>query len=309
MNKKKQNLQTTIIFILVIALVVAYAKINSLESDIRMLKRDLANNVSSLEDRVNSIYGNVDEFLKQEASLLAGVEYEYGELDPESKKVDIQLNLIPKQISEEMVVKISFDDTTVELTRNGNAFEGAIPVGLFVEDEHPLMTIVTPEGEQTQYLEDVFITHMFPQYIPTFYHCDISGEMTFHSTGQYVIDGTLNINCSPSEETPNANFVRYTLITALNGQEIEREDITQDVLGFETYPDGVYFRDGYQKTYDVKQGDELIIYLEAEDSLGYIHRCMLHIWKQQNGAVAESTYAGEVIYDSEGNALYGKQFG
>ena len=308
MNKKIKFLQVYIV-ILTIALCVCIFKIKALESSLSRLDYLLNNQHDRIMSEVESIYDNVDKMLKQEASLLAGVEYEYGELDPETKKVDIQLNLIPKQISEEMVVKISFDDTTVELTRNGNAFEGAIPVGLFVEDEHPLMTIVTPEGEQTQYLEDVFITHMFPQYIPTFYHCDISGEMTFHSTGQYVIDGTLNINCSPSEETPNANFVRYTLITALNGQEIEREDITQDVLGFETYPDGVYFRDGYQKTYDVKQGDELIIYLEAEDSLGYIHRCMLHIWKQQNGAVAESTYAGEVIYDSEGNALYGKQFG
>lgn len=309
MNKKKQNLQTTIIFILVTALVVAYSKINSLESDISMLKRDLANNVSSLEDRVNSIYGNVDEFLKQEASLLAGVEYEYGELNPETKKVDIILNVIPKQISEEMTIKVGFDDTSVELIRNGNSFEGSVPVGLFAEDEQLLMNIVTPDGEQTQYLQDVYISQLFPEYIPTFYHCDISGDMTFHSTGQYKINGTLNINCSPSEETPNACFVRYALITELNGEEIEREDITQDVLGFETYPNGVYFRDEYQKTYDVKQGDELIIYLEAEDSLGYIHRCMVHMWKQQNGAVAESKYAGEVIYDSEGNILYGKQFG
>ena len=308
MNKKIKFLQVYIV-ILTIALCVCIFKIKALESSLSRLDYLLNNQHDRIMSEVESIYDNVDKMLKQEASLLAGVEYEYGELDPETKKVDIQLNLIPKQISEEMTIKVSFDDTTVDLTRNGNSFEGLVPVGLFVEDEHPLMTIVTPEGEQTQYLEDVFITHMFPQYIPTFYHCDISGEMTFHSTGQYVIDGTLNINCSPSEETPNANFVRYTLITALNGQEIEREDITQDVLGFETYPDGVYFRDGYQKTYDVKQGDELIIYLEAEDSLGYIHRCMLHIWKQQNGAVAESTYAGEVIYDSEGNALYGKQFG
>lgn len=309
MNKKKQDIQTTIIFILVIALVVAYARINSLESDISMLKRDLASNVSSLEDRVNSIYSNVDEFLKQEASLLAGVEYAYGELNPETKKVDIALSVIPKQTSEEMTIKVGFDDTTVELTRNGNSFEGSVPVGLFAEEEHLLMTIVTPEGEQTQYLQDVFIAQLFPWYIPTFYHCDISGEMTFHSTGQYVINGTLNINCSPSAETPNARFVRYDLITELNGEEIEREEISQDVLSFETYPNGVYFRDDYQKTYAVKQGDELIIYLEAEDSLGYIHRCIVHIWKQQNGAVAESRYAGEVIYDSEGNVLYGKQFG
>ena len=306
MNKKIKFLQVYIV-ILTIALCVCIFKIKALESSLSRLDYLLNNQHDRIMSEVESIYDNVDKMLKQEASLLAGVEYEYGELDPETKKVDIQLNLIPKQISEEMVVKISFDDTTVELTRNENSFEGSVPVDLFVEDEHPLMTIVTPEGEQTQYL-DVFITYMFPQYIPTFYHCDISGEMTFHSTGQYVINGTLNINCSPYEETPDVHFERYALITELNGKEIEREDITQDVLRFETYPNGVYFRDGYQKTYDVKQVDELIIYLEAEDSLGYIHRCMVHIWKQQNGAVAESTYAGEVIYDNEGNVLYGKQF-
>ena len=222
MNKKKQNLQTTTIFLLIIALVVAYAKINSLESDVNMLKRDLASNVSSLESRVNSIYGNVDEFLKQEASLLAGVEYAYGKLDPDTGMVEIHLSVIPKQLSDEMTIRVGFDDTTVELTRKENSFEGSVPVGLFAEDEQLLMTIVTPEGEQTQYLQDVYIAQLFPQYIPTFYHCDISGEMTFHSTGQYVINGTLNINCSPSAETPNARFVRYALVTELNGEEIER---------------------------------------------------------------------------------------
>ena len=308
MNKKIKFLQVCIV-ILTIALCVCIFKIKALESSLSRLDYLLNNQHDRIMSEVESIYDNVDKMLKQEASLLAGVEYEYGELDPETKKVDIQLNLIPKQISEEMTIKVSFDDTTVDLTRNGNSFEGLVPVGLFVEDEHPLMTIVTPEGEQTQYLEDVFITHMFPQYIPTFYHCDIDGEMTFHSIGQYEINGTLNINCSPYEDTPDVHFERYALITELNGEEIEREDITQDVLGFETYPNGVFYCDEYQNTYKVKQGDELIIYLEAEDSLGYTHRCIVHVWKQQNGAVAESTYAGEMIYDSEGNALYGKQFG
>lgn len=307
MDKKIKSLQVCIV-ILTIALCVCIYKIKALESSLSRLDYLLNNQHDRIMSEVGSIYDNVDQMLKQEASLLAGVEYEYGKLDPETKKIAVNLSLIPKQISEDMTIKVGFDDTTVELTRNGNTFEGAVLVGLFVEDEHPLMTIVTPEGEQTQYLEDIFITHMFPQYIPTFYHCDIDGEMTFHSIDQYQINGTLNINCSPYEDTPDVHFERYTLITELNGDEIEREDITQDVLGFETYPNGVFYCDKYQKTYKVKQGDELIIYLEAEDSLGYIHRCMVHMWKQQNGAVAESRYAGEMIYDNEGNVLYGKQF-
>lgn len=306
MNKKKQDFQTIIIFILVIALAAAYAKINTLESDLRILRSDLSYYVSDMEARINSVYNNVDAFLKQEASLLAGVEHTYGELDPQTGKVAVNLSIIPKQISEAMIVRVTFEDSSVELIRNGNTFEGSVPVGLFVEDEKLLLSIETPQGQESQYLEDVFIARLFPQYIPTFYHCDITGTSTFHSTGQYVIDGTLNINCSPSEETPNARFVRFALITQLNGEEIEREDITQDVLNYKTYPGGVYFRDEYQKTYTVEQGDELIIYLEAEDSLGYIHRCIVHMWKQQHGAVAECVNAGEIIYDREGNVLFGK---
>ena len=308
-NKKKRSLQTIIILFLAIELIAAHVKIRNLESTVRNLRSDLVHSVSNLEERVNSVYRNVDDFLKQEASLLSGMEYVCGEFNPDTRTVNVDLSVIPKEIHEDMTLYVTFDDTSVELTRNGNTFKGAVPVGLFVEDEQPLLTIKTEKRTQTQYLEDVYIGWLFPQYIPTFYHCDISGEMIFYPTGKYMINGTLNINCSPSEDTPNVHFVRYELITERNGKEIDREDITKDVLNYEAYPNGVYFRDGYEKSYDVVQGDELITYLEAEDSLGYIHRCILHMWKQQNGAVAEARYAGEVIFDREGNILYGKQFG
>lgn len=309
MDHKKKNIQTILVLLLVMELVSAKVKIRNLESSVRNLKNDLTHSVSDLQSRMNSVYADVDEFLEQEASLLSGVEYTFGEFNPDSRTVNMDLSVIPKEVREEMILQITFDNTSVALTRNGNAFEGTIPVGLFVEDEKPLLSVETADGIQTQYLDDVYIGWLFPQYIPTFYHCDISGKMIFYPTGKYNINGTLNINCSPSEDTPDVRFVRYAVVTELNGEEIEREDITKEVLNYESYPSGVYFRDGYEKSYDVVEGDELILYLEAEDSLGYLHRCMLHMWKQQNGAIAEARYSGEIIYDREGNILYGKQFG
>ena len=127
MKNKKQDL---LILILVIALMVAFAKINDLESDVRMLQRDLSNNVSNLETRVNSIYENVDTFLKQEASLLSGVEYQYGALDPDTQQVDILLKILPKEVTDDTVLRVSLGDTVSQLERSGNAFEGSIPVSL-----------------------------------------------------------------------------------------------------------------------------------------------------------------------------------
>lgn len=308
MEKKIKSLEICIAM-LTIALVWSISRINSLQSDVKLLERELDQQVRNLEDRVNSIYGNVDEFLKQEASLISGVEYTYGELNTSTSKVDVHISVTPKQVSDDLTVHASFDGESVELIPEGNVFSGTVPVGLFAEDEQILLTLESAGGTQTEYLQDVHVTQLFPQYIPYFYDCDISGKNTFYPSGKYIMDGTLNINCSPVEETPNVRFISFCLVTELNGKEIEREDISESVFNYETYPNGVYFRDDYQREFAVTEGDELIIWLDAEDSLGYRHRCLLHRWKKQGNAVAEPRYGGEIIYDSEGNVLYGKQFG
>lgn len=302
MKNKKQDI---LILVLVIALTVAFAKINALESDIRLLQRDLSNNVSDLETRVNSIYENVDTFLKQEASLLSGVEYQYGALDPDTQKVDILLKIIPKELTDDMLLRVSYEDTVSPLERKGNAFEGSIPVSLFAKEEQLLLTIVTEAGEQTEYLQQVHIAELFPLYVPRFHRNALSGKTTYHPGGKYEINGTLDLAFTNADKNADARFVSFALITERNGEEIEREDITEAVLNSGTYSYGAWTLDGYQKTYDVMQGDELALYVQAEDSLGYIHRSMIHFWKQQNYATAEARYSGERIYDREGNLLFG----
>jgi len=121
------------------------------------------------------------------------------------------------------------------------------------------------------------------------------------------LNGSVDINLSPFADTPDVWFEKYVLITELNGNQINYEDITEDVLGYEQYPHGTYFRDEYHLECDAVEGDELVIRLEATDSMGYVHKILMHHWKTQNGATAETVYGGERIYDGEGNLIFGKE--
>lgn len=99
-------------------------------------------------------------------------------------------------------------------------------------------------------------------------------------------------------------FETFFLVTELNGKEIERKDITDDVKSAENYLKGIAtFK--LSDSYEVIEGDDLRIFVVAEDSLGYIHKALARYWKKSNGAEAETVYGGESIYDKHGNMVYG----
>ena len=202
-----------------------------------------------------------------------------------------------------MKIQISINGRSADLVKSRNAFIGSIPVDLYNMSEQMLMTIETGAGTQTQFLSEIRTEYLWEGKIPSLYHCDISGSGTF-TEGKYTLDASIDINCSPVMETPDVKFEKFEIVTELNGQEINREDITSDVLNYETYPHGVFFVGEYNMECEAVEGDELAIYLEATDSLGYLHRRLLHFWKEQNGAMAEAVDASEYIYAPDGTPIY-----
>ena len=302
-EKQKTNLQKLIIVIMSAALAFCFVLINRLENEIDQLENSLNSQYHMLTTQVESIYTSVDQMLKEEASLLSNVTAEHGELNVEDHTIDVTVSLVPKLISDDMKVQLSINGRTTELSRNGSTFTGMIPVNIYNKDEQLLMTIETAAGTQTQFLPEVQTEYLWEGRIPSLYHCEISGERGL-SEGKYVLNGELDINCSPVEDTPNVHFEKFVLVTELNGKEINREDISQDVLNYQTYPHGVFFRHDYHMECEAAEGDELGIYLEATDSLGYLHRLLIHHWKQQNGNVAEAVDASEYIYAPDGTPVF-----
>ena len=302
MEKKIKSLQACVV-ILTIALCACIYKINALESDLKNLDYSWERQNQQIINQVQSIYQNVDEKLREEASLLSSVAAEYGDIDLENHTIDVTVKLVPKLIPDDLKIQISMNGRKAELSRDGNYFIGTIPVDIYNVGEQMLMTIDTATGTQTQYLSEIRVEYLWGERIPSLYYSDISGQATF-AEGKYTLNGHININCSPAVQTPDVTFESFILVSELNGKEIGKDDITSEVLNYEAYPNGVYWYDTYQMECEAVEGDELGIYLVATDSLGYLHRMLLHHWKVSNGATAEAVNGSEFIYDPNGVQIF-----
>ena len=304
MNENKQNTGIKLIVAaLVIALTISFVQIGLLNERIDQLQNGMHNQHQQFMNQIESIYTNVDRQLKEEASLLSGVDAEYGEISIEDHTIDVTVKLVPKLISENMKVQVSINGRSTDLSRDGSAFSGTIAVDIYNVGEQMLMTIKTDSGTQTQYLSEIQVEYLWDTRIPSLYYCDVSGQGSF-TDGKYTFDGHIDINCSSTEQTPDVRFEKFVLVTERNGTEINREDITDDVMNYEAYPHGVYWRDEYKMECEAKEGDDVRIYLEATDSLGYLHRMLIHQWREQNGAMAEAVDASEYIYDPNGVQIF-----
>ena len=300
---KRTNWKAIAAVALVVLLAVSLFKIAELSDAVENLQREntsLSNGIQALRDDIQSIYDNVDAKLKEQASLVAGVDFEIGDISDDMKSVDLTLTVVPKLVSDDMEVTVSVDGKTVPLTRNGSEFTGAVAVGLFVDyNQWPLLSIKSAEGTKTEYLDSIDVSYLFSRHLPSLY-ADMSASSTLKS-GKLQVDAGFSIESKPASNNSPITFVSFTLVEEINGEEISRSDITDEVR-----KSGNSYNTRYIKSFEMTQQDELKVYVIAEDTLGYIHKTLAHFWIQsEDGAVAEAVFGGEMIYDKNGNLLYG----
>ena len=146
MNETKNNAALKIVVaILSFALVACFIWVNTLNNEINRLSKAMYNQHQQFMNQIESIHTDVDRQLKEEASLLSGVEVEYGEINLEDHTIDVTMKLVPKLISDDMKISVSIDGRSTDLTRIGSAFTGTIPVDIYNMGELLLMSIETEE--------------------------------------------------------------------------------------------------------------------------------------------------------------------
>ena len=302
-TSKKTNWKAIIAVALVVLLAISFFKIAELSDAVENLQREntsLSNGIQALRDDIHSIYNNVDAKLKEQASLVAGVDFEIGDISDDMKSVELALTIVPKLVSDDMEVTVSVDGETVPLTRNGSEFTGSVAVGLFVGyNEWPLLSIKSAEGTKTEYLDSIDVSYLYSRHLPSLY-ADMSASSTLKN-GKLQVDAGFSVESKPASNNSPITFVSFTLIEEINGEEVNRSDITDEVR-----KSGNSYNTRYIKSFEMTQEDELKVYVIAEDTLGYIHKTLAHFWIQsEDGAVAEAVFGGELIYDKDGNLLYG----
>jgi len=267
-------------------------EIESLHSRINHLNSELEN----VRGTVSSIYNNVDEQLKKQASLLSSTEHTLGNLNTDKHTIDVEIKVVPKTVTDNMALSVKIDDSVADFTRSGNEFTAVVPVSMFMDYEtRPMLYIETEAGTQTEVLEDIRVSYLYDRYLPTLY-AYIPSHTDFKN-GKIEINSHLEVSAKPTDYSGSIAFTKYELITTVNDKEIGREDITSKIEG------GNY--DGqFSKTIDAAIGDKIAIYVEAVDSLDYIHKTVAYSWyKSEDGAIAEAMYDGDSIYDKDGNLL------
>ena len=304
-HRKEINWKMIIAVAMIGLLVFILYQIAVLKDDIDNLKyrnSTLSAQVQTLRDEIHSVYDNVDDKLKEQASLVAGVDFQIGDISDDMKSVELALKVVPKLVSDDMEVAVSVDGKTVPLTRNGSEFTGSVAVGLFVDyNQWPLLSIKSADGTKTEYLDSVDVSYLFARHLPSLY-ADMSASSTLKN-GKLQVDAGFSIESKPASNNSPITFVSFTLIEEINGEEVNRSDITDEVR-----KSGNSYNTRYIKSFEMTQEDKLKVYVIAEDTLGYIHKTLAHFWIQsEDGAVAEAVFGGELIYDKDGNLLYGEK--
>ena len=316
---KKETFYKILIWGLVVALVVCFAKMEDLKTRINQLDNIHANEVSSLRNQISSIYNNVDEQMKKQGSLFTNVKREFGEFNAETMKADIKISVVPKTIIDNMKVNVSLCGTTAEMIKNTNGeYAAIVPVGIFeTEDYFPLVTISANGETKTEYLEDQSVHGIFSNYLPTIIGGTIKTYTASVSKGKLTVDGDFFIGYHRGDADEKAEFTKYTFITEVAGKEIAREDMTAKIKNQEKVDNiengEITFR--FNESYDLSGHHDLTIYVVAEDTYGYLHKKIAFSWyhpdmnhaASEPAHVIEERYVGEVILDKDGKVLFGKE--
>lgn len=302
-NKKKFDWKFAGFIAVFIMLIISLAKINDLSNEISNLQGVISgyqNQVNNLRSDINSIYDNVDEKLKKEASLLSSVDYSLGELNTETHMIPVTLNVVPKNITDDMKLSVRIGSETVALERKENEFSATFPVNMFIAyDDYPILNIVSGEITRTEKLEDVYLSELHAQYLPNIYaHLESSESL---KNGKLTIDGVLMFDEKPVSIDSDITATQIELVTVKNNQEINCKDITEKVKSS-------YHHVPVNVTYDAKYGDEVSIYVIAKDSLGYTHKVRAYCWYQvdeDSDSQIVDVGGSATIYDKNGNLLTG----
>ncbi len=300
-GKRKISWQRIAIIILAVCLIFVFVKIGQLTEYITYVESQLsqlADNTYQLEGQIGSIYTNVDEKMKEQASLLSSVDYSYGKFDVNTNSASVEMEIVPKSITEDMKVSVFVGEQEIEFVREKKQFVATFMVNAFEWfEKDPILCIKNAEETKTEILEEVDVSLLYQNYLP---EVRISTDImdSEYSKGTLAVQGDVQIEAQPSDE---ASITKCELVVEVNGKEVKRKDITSE------FEDGIY-EGTIKENYSMKNGDELSICVIAEDSLGYIHRTF------EQGYIEDGHIGTTVgvddnmwIYDSKGKLLTGEE--
>lgn len=305
-STKKWKVAFICIIVLGVFLFGSLLKIFDLSEYITDMEKNHAYQMENFRNQIDSIYNNVDEQMKKEASLLSYIDCEYGELNPKTNTIKMTFTAIPKTLTDETTLSIKIGKDEIELTKSGDQFIGEYDAYAFRTDEEknliPILTIKNGNKNENEFLPEIHTNYLYQRFFGDL----VADGSNFDTTLKKVIDNGKNyyefqiqanfsIYFVTADENPD--FKKLYILTEINDQLLETKDVTYAVDEYGCYNEHMTFN------YNVSSDDNVKAYAVLQDGYGYYHLICLYDYSFERSRPISFTDDSEKIYDQNKKLL------
>lgn len=280
-----------------VLLVICMFKISSLNNQIQNLKNHLSSRISDVEHEVGNISYDISKAMEEEASILSLAQWEYGEIDENSKTVEMFCEITPKEYSSGTTAEMVYDDKRYPLTYDNGIYVGKIMIPLFEEVHIPLVQFAEDGSVRTEYLE----WYLSPrsEVLPYVYaeapeSCSYGRESNATEVS-FTYTGNIFLHCGSEDDLDKIQ--ESYVVECIDGKEISRIKFANETMCEWNKETSIPFNSTYE------------VYVETIDIYNFHHRNIVFYAEiSDSGDVLDNHgwyYGAEAnIYDDKGNPLY-----
>lgn len=234
------------------------ASVVRLNRELSQQQQQLQFATQSMESRIHSLRGDIEQQIEAKASLIEKYDLTYGAFDPESMTVPLRLEVWPKRIEAGVSAILRINGQQAAMMEAGSlAFAGELPVSIFeplevsvVLDSGNMIEIQRIQGLEP--LKYTYLTNFYSQYRGQIQHTP--------SKNEWRLQGEVWINLEPGRYAKEVR--RITLAELIDGEPVKIHEIqlNQDVV----FP--------VAKTVTLEEGQTFELEVVLEDHYGLIHR-------------------------------------
>ncbi len=271
------------------------ARINSLEHEIEHSRHRLKSNYESLNDKISSIYDDLDKKLEEENSLINRANLDIGSLDPENLSIAIEFTVEPKILDVSTRVYLDFEGELLELERSDLVYRGS--KSFKISDKvYPKIII---ESDGIKYIEDderLMLSSLRYEIFPYIY-ANYSGKSSYRSNN-YIMDGSLDVDYKLSKSDITFVDMKYVV-------KVDDEIIRQIPIKAENKGEGRnIFRLDIDDSYPMEKGQILTLNLIAVDTLGFTHEYLFSQYEAASNMQREPYLEKMSIKAPNGEIVY-----
>lgn len=288
MNKNRSRI---LVIILIIFQVVLILKINNLQRQIGGTNAEMNNLSNRIGNDMNTIYSNVNEMLRQKASLIESAAAEIGKVDTDEFTVPITFTLTPKEVGENTAVSLDFDGELFPMDKNGTTFVTTVSRNIF-GDAMPRIVIDEDGVKKTTQDAQISIPSIKERVFPIMFP-RLTGEAKF-SGKTYRRKGNLSADIKEAPSEIEFEEIRIVI-------EVDNKVISDEII-----PKEMFFHDGYEidEKISLNDGQTYIMKIIATDSIGLEHHYIGDSWVVGSNYQRKPWFGDERIYSPDGNLLW-----